>query len=453
MLDWATTAVPSMMASELVGAGAVVPFLANTVHDGYQGGATRFVHGYFERRGGQLHFDLSIEDSQTHKMVRTLTLDAPNPAEAATKLATALDPAAQPFSSSNSDAVEAWGRGEFERAVSLDPDFGAAWLAWAQRQMAANQPQQALETVTHALERSGLRSAVDQANLRVLAATLRGDQKGRTEALTALVRLLPNDARLVRTLAEEALAARRFDEAVRFYREVIRLDPDNAEAQNLLGYALTYAGDLPAARRAFDAYAKFPGAEANALDSQGEALFLFGQFAAAEKYFLDAHQKDPNLLQGSDLLKAAYARWLAGNLDKAEEIFDQYLKYRSDQNDVAVGWRQAVWLYATGRAPQAIVLLESQKGPAAQLASQQLDVWRSPQPLPTDLNQLEQLYRRTPPSGDGLVRVLYARALFQAGKRGQARDLLKLYPLPDSGDALHQSFLYPTFLDLQQKLR
>lgn len=451
-LDWIASALPAIVAARLAGSGNVVPVVANSVHDAYQAGATRLVHGYFDRRGGRLHFDFSTEDSGTHKMIRTLAADG-QPLEVAGQLVASLSPSAGPFSSANPDAVEAWGRREYERAVALDPDFGAAWLAWAQTQAAAGQTDAALETASHALDRSGLRSPIDQANLRVLAATLRGDPAARRDALAGLLRLLPNDSNLARTLAEEAMAARHFDESVRFYRQVIRLDPDNAEVQNLLGYALTFAGDLPAARQAFDAYAKFPGHEANALDSQGEALFLTGQFAAAETYFLQAHAKDPNLLQGSDLLKAAYAQWLAGDLAKADATFARYMDYRMQQNDSAVGWRQAVWLYATGRRQEAMTTLEALQGPTAQLAAQQLAVWRSPQPLPEDLNQLEQLYQRTPPSRDGLVRVFYARALLQAGKRDQARDLLKLYPLPESGDALHQSFMYPTFLDLKKQLQ
>ena len=37
---------------------------------------------------------------------------------------------ARPFSTQNSDAANAWGRGDFDRAVALDPDFGTAWASW-----------------------------------------------------------------------------------------------------------------------------------------------------------------------------------------------------------------------------------------------------------------------------------------------------------------------------------
>ena len=45
-------------------------------------------------------------------------------------LALKLDPGARPFSTPNQDALAAWGSSEFERAVTLDPDFGTGWAFW-----------------------------------------------------------------------------------------------------------------------------------------------------------------------------------------------------------------------------------------------------------------------------------------------------------------------------------
>ena len=79
-----------------------------------------------------------------------------------------------------------------------------------------------------------------------------------------------------------------------------------------MGYAQAFAGDLEAAKQSFERYARDPAHAANALDSQGEAEFLNGKFADAEKDFLAAHAKSSAMLGGGDLLKAAYSRWLAG---------------------------------------------------------------------------------------------------------------------------------------------
>ena len=135
---------------------------------------------------------------------------------------------------------------------------------------------------------------------------------------------MPHDAALLRQLATQEMNARRFSEAARYYQAVLQEAPDDIEIWNLLGYAQAFAGDLDSARKSFERYGRDPAHAANALDSQGEASFLNGKFAEAEKYFLEAHAKSSALLGGGDLLKAAYARWLQGDLPGADKVFFQY---------------------------------------------------------------------------------------------------------------------------------
>jgi Flp pilus assembly protein TadD len=317
--------------------------------------------------------------------------------------------------------------------------------------MAAGRIQPALDLAEQALARPELVSPVDRLNLRVLQATLSNAQPARQQALEELADLLSNDARLLHSVAESALANRRFDQAVRLFQRAVEIDPEDATAFNLLGYSYLYAGKLKESRESFDRYANQPVHRANALDSQGEVLFMAGQFAEAERYFLQAHEEDAELLAGGDLMKAAYARWLAGDRNEADTIFDSYMKYRSQKTDNTMFWRMAAWLFATGREQEATSLLEAEQGPAALLARQQLEAWRHPERLPDQLNELEQVYVRTNPTADGLVRVLYARALLDAGRTEEAKRLLVLYPLPESGDRLLQSFIYPIFRELKTR--
>ena len=194
---------------------------------------------------------------------------------------------------------------------------------------------------------------------------------------------------------------------------------------------------------------------ANALDSAGEAFFSRGKFAEAEKYFLQAHAKSSALLSGDDLLKAAYSRWLQGDLPGADKQFAQYVAFRSQQKDPALVWRQAVWEYATGRPDAAISRLTNVtgEGPAAQISRGQVALWKDLSKLPTDPAQLKQLYERTPPALDGITRVLYASALVQAGQQDEAKKLLELWPLPGlDGDPLLQSLLFPKYLELKRQL-
>ncbi|MGH9592838.1 MAG: tetratricopeptide repeat protein [Bryobacteraceae bacterium] len=453
-LDWIASAAPAIVAEQLTGAAAVFPLRAQTLGEAYAERATQFVHGYFDHRGAALHFELTIEDASRHKMVRSAVVKG-NLVPAMNTFARIIDPTAHSFSTSNPESVAAWGQGDYQRAVSLDPDFSGAWLDWVQARMGAGDTAGALKIAKEALARIPPgSSAIDRAHLELLGATLGRDENAREEDLRTLARLLPNDPSIPRTLADLEMNARRFPQAVKLYQDLLRIDPDEVSTFNLLGYAQAFAGDLNAARKSLEQYGRELDQEANSLDSLGEAMFLHGRFADAEKYFLEAHEKNGAMLSGGDLLKAAYARWLAGDLPQADVLFAQYRAYRAGLGDSMLFWREAVWEYSTGRTAAAIAGLQSASGQSADLAKAQLAMWGDPERVPHDSAALKQLYERTPPSSDGLIRTLYAAALLESGQKEEARKLVELWPLPDAaGDDLLRAFLYPKFLELRQQLK
>lgn len=473
-LDWISAAGPKIVTDQLLGGGesvpAIVPIQVSALRDAYASGVTQLVHGYFEKRRAsnkedQLHFEFVVEDAQTHKALHTGAGDG-EMLPALDRLAKQIDAGAHAFSSANPQAVAAWGRGEYENAVNLDPDFGAAWLSWVQARAAAagnqgaNQEakQQAIEIVARALGQTSLQSPVDRAQLEYDSATLRQDETGQQQALTALARLMPHDLGLLRRLATQEMNSRRFSEAAQYYAAVLQEDPDDIEMWNQLGYAQAFVGDLASALKSFERYGRDPAHTANSFDSRGEASFLNGKFAEAEKYFLEAHANGSALLGGGDLLKAAYAHWLQGDLPGADQLFVRYLTFRTEQKDALVPWRQAVWEYSTGRSEAAIARLSpvtsSVAEPAANVARAQIAIWKDPSKLPQDPAALKQAYERTPPAADGITRVLYAAALSKGGRKDEARKLLTLWPLPGlEGDPLLQSFVFPKYLELKRELK
>jgi Flp pilus assembly protein TadD len=453
-LEWIATSGPKIVTDQLAGSAAhTVAVQVGALRDAYASGATELVHGYIETRRLGPHFEFVVEDAQTHKILQTVSGDG-DTLPALDRLAKQIDPAAHAFSSANPQAVAAWARGEYESAVSLDPDFGAAWLSWAQARATAGDSQQASEIVTRGLRQTSLRSPVDRAQLELLSAVLRKDEPAQQRALTNLAELMPHDSALLRRVATLKMNARHFAEAAQSYQAVLREDPDDIESWNLLGYAQAFAGDPDGARKSFERYGSDPAHTANALDSQGEGAFLNGRFAEAEKSFLDAHAKNSALLAGGDLLKAAYARWLQGDLPGADRQFSQYLAFRTKQKDPLIPWRQAVWEYSTGRPEPAVARLSEVTGPGADIARTQIALWKDPSRVPQDPAALKLAFDRTPPALDGITRVLLAAALARTGQKDQARKLVALWPLPGAeGDPLLQSFLFPKYLELKQELK
>ena len=451
-LDWIATAAPSIVAAEITGAANILPVRVETVRDAYLNRATCFVHGYFTRRGAGLHFQMEIEDAARHKMAGSEAADG-TVLFAMNDVARKLASGARPFSTANPDAVAAWGRGEFERAVTIDPDFGTAWGYWVQQLAGSGKQAEADAVAARALARPSLRSPQDRAQLQLVLATFEKNAAGRNAALSALVGMSPNDVSLLNALAETETLARRFSAAAGLYRRILEIDPGNPVAMNSLGYAEANAGHLDAATRALEQYGKSLDQSTNALDSLGEVYFMNGRFAEAERYFQQAYRRDPRFLAGSTLMKAAYAHWLGGDLAGADSIFRRYRDDRMNQKDATATWREATWLYATGRRQPAIAKLMEASADQPQLVQRQLAVWRGDVQAPKDLATLKKLYEGAVPPNDGEFRTFYAAALAATGKKSEASPLLERWPLPESGgDALFQSLVYPEFMELRRQL-
>jgi Flp pilus assembly protein TadD len=452
-LDWMSNAAAAILASEWRGAT-----LAQAPRDGYSERAARVAQGYFEKRGAGLRFQVVMEDLGRRKIAEEETANGELLA-AVSAIAKRMDPRAGAFSTGNAEAVEAWGQGQFERAVNLDPDFGAAWLAWAEGVASQGNARGALDIASRALMRPGLRSKVNRAQIALLAAGIRGDTPARIAALQDLTGLIPGDLDALRTLAGAEFQARLFAPAAKTYGQLAQADPADSSAFNMLGYAQACAGEVEQARKSLEEYGRRSGENVNALDSLGEAMFLNGRFRDAEKAFLDAYRKSPAFLQNAELWKAAHARWLSGDLPGADQLMAQYISARRRARDPLVTWRQANWLYETGRKEEARALLEvpttgPSREPPNELIERQLAVWKDPDAaVPRGLDVLKQLYERSDPVHDQLARTLYAAALAGAGRKEEARKLVALWPLPEPGNSPLDSLAYPGFLDLRNGLR
>jgi tetratricopeptide (TPR) repeat protein len=442
-LDWIAHTVPRIAATEI--SGSARP--AASMNDAYLENANRFVHGYFTKRAAALHLTVEVEDASTHKMISTEQIDGSVLASANT-LAKTLNPKAESFSSSNDAAVAAWGRGDYEQAVTLDPAFGTAWLSWIETLARKGDTAGAIEIAGRALEHP-VNSEVDCLRIQLTRATLQQDSHAEHEALLKLTARIA-DPVLLTSLGELELRAREFALAVGDYKKILAVAPENPDALNKLGYAYGYQGKVSDAEATIAQYAKEPGQEPNSFDSLGEVYFMNGKFAEAEKAFLRAHDLNAAFLAGGDLRKAAYAHWLAGDLAGADKLFARYLDFRAKLKDPSIEGQHAAWDYITGRKDQAIATV--QKTPSPQ-AVEQVRVWRGEAKLPSDLDQLKKAYEASQPSSDGLFRTLYAEALLAHGNKDEAKRLAARWPLPDNaGPPVLQSLVFPKYIALRRML-
>lgn len=451
-LDWIRGAGPAILGDELAGSAHILAVGVSSLADARIAGVPQVLHTYFTREhNGNLRVHFEMEETASLR-IEPLASTAETLLAALDVLARRLDPQARGFSTSNPLAVEAWGQGAFEHAVELDPDFGAAWQSWVRTSAQAGQTDAALQIADRALARKSLRTDWSRGELRVLVASIHKDIPGRAAALSDLATLAPSDAEASVAAAQAQNLARNFEASADLYRKALAVDPSNVAAMNSLGYAEGYLGDVEAARKTFEEYGKHPGSQLNSHDSLGEVYFINGRFREAEREFAQAIALDPNFLGGAPMVKAAFARWLGGDLAGADAMFQKYAAAVAKRNVPLAVWRQAAWLYATGRQDQAEAMLV--KAQPDDRIRRQLTIWKNAARLPSGLEALQTLYTATPPATDGIERILYASALVEAGKESEARTILKRWPLPENSSQPEiDTIVFPKYLELRKRLR
>ncbi len=299
-------------------------------------------------------------------------------------IAKQLSPSAQPYLTTNADALRLYAAGvesesdaDLEQAVAADPNFGPAWAALIDRDAGRGDRDAAKQAIARA-GRYHL-DGYDQAAIDVVNASLNNDRHARVDALHRLSDLSPGDTALLQTVAEAQMEVGEFADAATSWNKLAAVLPNDANAWNLLGYSRAYTGDYPGALAAIKEYQRLNPASANPLDSTGDVHFLFKKFKEAAASYLAANTKNPEFLNHGDLYKAAWAKYYAGDKSGAEDLFSQFRFTRDKAHDPTTPLFVADWLYRTGRGADASAMLRSQASklpPQTQpFAYSQLAIW------------------------------------------------------------------------------
>jgi tetratricopeptide (TPR) repeat protein len=351
-------------------------------------GANRTISGYIERIGGKIRISATEEDLSTNKSVRTITGSGTSALAAIQDLARQFSPNAHPGPTANEAALDAYSTayeaaaqtkpGELDRALQLDPNFGAAWVALAGFEAASGERAKAEEVMDRA--RRQQIDARSRANVDFGEASLKGDRPASLAAMRRIVELSPGDTILLRSLAETESAAGDFKSAAVDWKKAVEALPNDALAWNSLGYARSWAGDYSGALAAFREYERLRPKEANPLDSIGDLNYSFGKYAAAAENYLEANKRQPGFEQFGDLYKAAWAKFRAGDKAGADVLFAQFRTERGKSRDPLLGLVEGDWFYRTGRQTEAVdavkkLISANQSAPVRADAYAQLTIW------------------------------------------------------------------------------
>lgn len=445
-LDWLGFAVTQVAASSLMGARGVHPAPVRSPRDAAASGAGSALLIRYEARDGKLDFHVDVRGVASQRTEKSFTVQVPaegGALKAGEEIAKKLAPEARAFGTRNEQAlrdyVAALQAGNitemaagFQKAIAADPGFGEAWVAWVQVLAESGRREEALAALDKAKQSGRQIARIERARLDWLGATLAGDSKEQVRALTELAALLPGDVVALAAAARAEQSAGRHSEAAAWFRKAASADPRPAQWWNQALYAHAYAGDWPGVQSAFAAYRKAAPDDPNAFDSLGEAAFHLGRFVDADNAFSEAYRLNAGFLQGLTLYKAALALRMAGNGEKAEERFRQFLEKRRQDQDPLAGYWEARWLCLTVGEDAAIAALEKWLAQAAAgdvkaLGLAQTAIWqlaRGRTREAQEASRLSMAEARSP-----AVKAAAAAAVFTAGSQeaGRVPDLWLAY--------------------------
>lgn len=328
-------------------------------------GANRIAYGYYSVRGGRLHAHLWLEDPQTEKIVKVADVSAPanDAIGVATGLARQLTPQPAVYYTRNEASLRAYAKGlesksvpqaaaRMEEAIAADPDFGPAYRSLAELDVQRQDRDGAQSILARGLARAGI-APLERARMEFDQAAMENDSAAKQQALAAIAKLEPSDTRAWQSFADVAMARHDFAAAIDGYRRALEIEPDNATLLNELGYAQAYAGNFDAGLANLRKYRSLRPKDANALDSLGDLNLIANRYREAGDFYQQAHKLDPNFNANGDLFKAAMARAMTGDLAGADDLYKQYITARTVAHDPNAPFKQAEWLWLTGRRTQA----------------------------------------------------------------------------------------------------
>lgn len=364
-LDWMGRGVPGIAAYQLTGAPGLQVFDAHDVRAAGFFNPTEEVSGYVNQRDGRLHIQAVVRDPGTQKTLRSIEASDSDPLKAVDSLSRQLASQVRPFATRSLSAAQAFYRATaaadapernklLDEALQADPAFASAYLARIQAAIAANDRAAAIEILKQSRLHASRFTPEERAQFDLFDSQIAGDGKARLAALAKLTESDNTNPAYWKAYAQGALQSHEYPRAVKAFETLTRLDPRSIGDWNSLAYARAFAGDLTGSLKALEEYRRLAPADANVDDTAGEVQFYSKKFADAAKSFQAAHRKQPEMLQGGHLFRAAFATFAAGDLAGADALFKQYVDARTQARDPALAIRQAVWLYITGRRDQAI---------------------------------------------------------------------------------------------------
>ncbi|MEW6411634.1 MAG: tetratricopeptide repeat protein [Candidatus Zixiibacteriota bacterium] len=178
----------------------------------------------------------------------------------------------------------------FEKAVAEDPDFALAHLLLAQVQPTARG---FFEHLDKALALTDKVSEGEKLMILGSQAGAGANPMKQREIYTKLVGMYPNDERAHNLLGTNHFGQQEWDEAIKEYKTVTKINPDFSQAYNQMGYAYRTLEKYDEAEKAFQTYISLIPDDPNPYDSYAELLMKMGRYQESIENYRKALKLNP----------------------------------------------------------------------------------------------------------------------------------------------------------------
>jgi tetratricopeptide (TPR) repeat protein len=217
---------------------------------------------------------------------------------------------------------------ELERANALQPDTFEILYNLGQTYLHNTEYDKAELALNRALKLKP-----DSAETLYLMAQVDSQQKKSVDALDLLVRahkLAPQNADIIFLLARVSMTQNYFEDAIPLLESGLQIAPQRADLRAALGESYFMSGKAEKAIDEFKTLIELdPSARSYAF--MGLAYRHLGRFDEARKYFEAGLKKDTH--NASCLFNMGYIEERQGNRARAEELFQQALRYKPDLSE------------------------------------------------------------------------------------------------------------------------
>jgi tetratricopeptide (TPR) repeat protein len=206
----------------------------------------------------------------------------------------------------------------FARALELDPQFAMAMLGLARE---AKDDDQAIALIKRAANEQARLSEREQLHVKLELAWVEKRQDDMISIAKELRSKYPEDVRGAQVLAGAELMKGETAKAIKIFEELLAVDPNNAEAYNLIGYFHGYRGEYDKAVEALTKYKFISPDNANPFDSLGEVQAYSGRYNEAIENLNRALAIKPDFVESYSHLGVAYE-----GMGEYSKAYDSYIK-------------------------------------------------------------------------------------------------------------------------------